>query len=266
MVDPPQSQESPSVIEVPTCLVLATYREAVNLGSLIPALRRTAPTAHIVVVDDNSPDGTPELLRDFASRDPLIVPVIRPGKQGYGSAVLEGFRTALDLGAQKILTLDADFSHDPVNVPDLFQALDQSQVVIGSRYVGGVRVLNWGPSRLLLSLFANRYVKSILGLTAEDSTSGFRAYRREALEALLASPPRSVGYSFLVEILYRLHRAGFTIMEVPIIYTERREGQSKMSRGVILEAIFRPWILRFSHLPRRPQSAPPKPPLPESPR
>ena len=239
-----------------TYLVLATYKEAPNLTRLIPVLFETMPRARVIVVDDNSPDGTPELLATMATQYPGLQPVIRPGKQGYGTAVLHGFRTALDAGARQVITLDADFSHDPRDIPALRAALDGADTVIGSRYVGGVRVLNWHPSRLLLSLFANRYVKSILGLTVDDATSGFRGYRRQALEALLASPPKSVGYSFLVEILYRLHCLGFRIAEVPIIYTERREGQSKMSRRVIGEAIIRPWLLRFGHRPRAAVPAP----------
>jgi dolichol-phosphate mannosyltransferase len=235
-----------------TVLVLATYNEAPNLARLIPVLFEVVTTAHVVVVDDNSPDGTPAFLLDLSRTYPRLHPLIRPRKQGYGTAVLEGFRAALAMGAERIVTLDADFSHDPHDVPALTSALDHADTAIGSRYVGGVRVLNWHPSRLLLSLFANRYVKTILGLKVEDATSGFRAYRREAIEALLANPPHSVGYSFLVEILYRLHCLRLAITEVPIIYTERREGQSKMSRGVIGEAILRPWLLRLG---RKPQPA-----------
>lgn len=230
-------------------LVLATYKEAPNLAQLLPVLAQVAPDAGIIVVDDNSPDGTPELLAGLKTTIPNLHPVIRPGKQGYGTAVLHGFREALELGASRVITLDADFSHDPQDIPALREGLNSASIVIGSRYVGGVRVLNWGPSRLLLSLFANRYVKTILGMQVEDATSGFRGYRREALQTLLADPPKSVGYSFLVEILYRLHRQGLKIQEVPIIYTERREGQSKMSKGVIGEAALRPWLLRFGRYP-----------------
>jgi dolichol-phosphate mannosyltransferase len=229
-----------------TCILLVTYNEKPNLERLLPVLLDGVPRASIIVVDDNSPDGSPEFLRGMAAGDPRVVPVIRPGKQGYGGAVLEGLRRAIELGAERIATMDADFSHDPADVPHLIAGLGRGDVAIGSRYFQGVRVLNWHPSRLLLSLFANRYVKTILGITVEDATSGFRAYRRAAVEAVLASPPKSRGYSFLVELLYRLHGAGFSIVEVPIIYSERREGQSKMSKGVIFEAMFRPWLLRFS--------------------
>ncbi len=227
------------------CVVLATYCEAPNLERLLPRLRETAPGATVIVVDDSSPDGTPELLARLAAADPMIVPLIRPGKQGYGTAVLAGMRRALELGADRVATMDADFSHDPADVPSLLAALDDGDVAIGSRYYQGVRILNWGISRLLLSLFANRYVKTILGFKVEDATSGFRAYRRPALEALTTARIGSVGYSFLVEVLYFLFRRGFKLVEVPIVYTERREGQSKMSKKVIREAVIRPWVLRI---------------------
>lgn len=232
----------------PVAIVLATYNEAINLEKLIPVIRERVPDANVIIVDDNSPDGSPAILERLAAADAHVIPLIRPGKQGYGSAVFAGFRRALELGADRIATLDADFSHDPNDLPVLLAALDNADVIIGSRYYRGVRVLNWHVSRLLLSLFANRYVRTILGLPAQDCTSGFRAYRRPAIEALMNTRIGSQGYSFLVEILYALHRMHFHIGEVPIIYSERREGQSKMSNRVIREAILRPWLLRFSSL------------------
>jgi dolichol-phosphate mannosyltransferase len=229
-----------------TCVVLATYNEAPNLTRLLPEIMRILPGAMVIVVDDNSPDGTPALLDEMARLHPDLHPLIRQGKGGYGSAMLAGMKQALDSGANHVATLDADFSHDPADLPRLLEALEQADVAIGSRYYQGVRVLNWHPSRLLLSLFANRYVKGILNLPAEDATSGFRAYRRQAVEKLIDSKIRAVGYSFLVEILHCLHRHKMRIMEVPVIYTERREGQSKMSGSVIRESVIRPWVLRFS--------------------
>jgi dolichol-phosphate mannosyltransferase len=228
-----------------TCVVLATFNEAPNLQNLVPELLQVLPGARIIVVDDNSPDGTPALLAGMAESEPRLVPIIRPGKGGYGSAVLDGLKRALELGASRIATLDADFSHDPAALPQLLGGLRDADVAIGSRYFEGVRVLNWHPSRLLLSLFANRYVKTILSIPVEDATSGFRAYRRAAVEALTSSKINSVGYSFLVEILYFLYRRGLKITEVPIVYTERREGQSKMSGSVIREAVIRPWLMRM---------------------
>lgn len=232
----------------PKAVVIAAYREAPNLERLVPILLEVVPDANVVIVDDSSPDGTAELLNRIAAANPRLVPIIRPGKQGYGTAVLAGLRKALELGAERIATMDADFSHDPKDLPALFAGLDQADVTIGSRYFQGVRVLNWHPSRLLLSLFANRYVKTILGIPVEDATSGFRAYRRAAAECICSGAINSLGYSFLVEVLYTVLATGYKPLEVPIIYSERREGQSKMSKKVIAEAIFRPWQLRFSRL------------------
>jgi dolichol-phosphate mannosyltransferase len=226
-------------------VVVATYNERANLRDLVVAVLSAVPDAHLIIVDDNSPDVSPELLRELAEAEPRLVPIIRAKKDGYGGAMLAGFEKALALGAEQIATLDADFSHDPAVLPQMFAALDGAEVALGSRYAGGVRVLNWHPSRLLLSLFANRYVIAILGLPVADATSGYRAYRRSALQKVVDSGIRSVGYSFLVEVLFGLVRQGCSVVEVPIIYTERREGQSKMSKGVIFEAVFRPWIVRF---------------------
>lgn len=231
--------------KITRCVVVATYNEAANLPALVEAILGNVPDARLIIVDDNSPDGSPALLAEKAATEPRLVPVIRALKDGYGGAMLAGFVKALELGAEEIVTLDADFSHDPAALKDMFGALGQADVAIGSRYSGGVRVLNWHPSRLLLSLFANRYVTWILGFPVHDATSGYRGYRRRVLEVILQREVKSKGYSFLVEILYRILKSGFTVTEVPIVYTERREGESKMSRSVILEAVFRPWILKF---------------------
>jgi dolichol-phosphate mannosyltransferase len=226
-------------------IVVATYNELPNLKSLIERLLEVLPGANIIIVDDNSPDGSPELLRSMAQSIPLLHPLIRPGKSGYGSAVSAGLTAALEIGSTRIATLDADFSHDPAELPAMFAALENADVAIGSRYFNGVRVLNWHPSRLVLSLFANRYVKAVVGLPVHDATSGFRAYRSSAVEIIRRSSIRSVGYSYLVEILTLLVRTNQRIVEVPIIYTERREGQSKMTGSVIFEAALRPWVLRY---------------------
>lgn len=228
-----------------TVIVLATYNEAPNLNRLLPQLLKENPHVQIVVVDDNSPDGTAALLEQLKNADNRVVPLVRASKLGYGTAILAGMKRALELGADQIVTLDADFSHNPTDIPELLKALERADVAIGSRYTQGVRVLNWQISRLLLSLFANRYLRLILGMPVEDMTSGFRAYRGDAVKALLSTPIRSVGYSFLVEVIYSLYLRGFQIIEVPITYTERREGQSKMGKRVIGEAIFRPWTLRL---------------------
>lgn len=231
-------------------VVIAAYNEASNLAVLVPRLLALPGSLRVVVVDDNSPDGSADLLRQMAQESGgRVIPVIRPGKQGYGTAVFAGLGRALEEGADAVVTMDADLSHDPDSVPDLLNAMATDSIAIGSRYCGGIRVLNWHPSRLFLSLFANRYVNTVLGLRLADATSGFRAYRRPAVEYLLKAKIGSRGYAFLVEVIYRLVQGGFVPTEVPIIYSERREGQSKMSKRVIFEAMWRPWVLRFG--PRR---------------
>ncbi len=230
---------------IKTAIVLATYNELPNLEKLLPQLLRDNPDVQIIVVDDNSPDGTPAMLDVWMKGNDRLVALVRAGKLGYGTAILAGLELALEMGAGQVVTLDADYSHNPADIPELLEGLRGADVAIGSRYAQGVRVLNWQISRLLLSLFANRYLQIILGMPVQDITSGFRAYNRTAVEAVLCNRVRSVGYSFLAEVLYILYLRRLTIVEVPIIYTERREGQSKMGTRVIGEAVFRPWMLRF---------------------
>lgn len=225
-------------------VVIATYNESLNAPGLVRRIREIAPDVVVVMVDDNSPDGTARLVKELGF--PNVHVIVRRNGRGYGTAVRDGLRAACRLGADRVATMDADFSHDPAALPDLLAALDGADVSIGSRYVGGVRVINWQIKRLILSLFANAYVRTILGLSAHDCTSGFRAYRREALAGMRLASLQSNGYSFLVEMLWRAHRRKNRIVEVPIIFVERREGESKMSGGVIFESVFMPWRLRVS--------------------
>ncbi len=224
-------------------VLIATYNERENIVSLISAIRECRPEFRVLVVDDSSPDGTGQAVADLAGGDGRVHLISRPGKAGYGSAILAGFREALRLGADRIFTMDADHSHDPRALAELDLALESCDLAIGSRYRGGIRVLNWSPARLLLSLGANAYVRRLLRMDFADCTSGFRGYRRAAVRGLLREPISSAGYVFLVETLYAARRAGCDIREVPIIYTERRAGQSKMSRAGIWEAAYRPWLL-----------------------
>lgn len=228
-------------------IVIATYCERENLLKLLPRLREVAPDARVCIVDDDSPDGTARVPRELGLEG-FARSIVRKGARGYGTAVRDGIIACHRAGAKRILTMDADFSHDPGEVPAMFAALEGADLCIGSRYTGGVRVLNWRISRLLLSLFANAYVRTILGFGVDDCTSGFRAYRAELIPRLRLRSIRSNGYSFLVEMLQRCKLAGARIAEHPIIYVERREGQSKMSRSVILESVFMPWRLRLSAL------------------
>lgn len=232
-----------------TVIVLATYNERNNIQRMLPELMALPIEPRVVVVDDNSPDGTAGVIEAIVAQFPGRIELVkRPGKMGYGSAFVAGFKRAMELDARWIVSMDADFSHDPQSIPMMVRQLSENDVVIGSRYVGGIRILNWSFRRLLLSSFANLYVKTILGFRFFDCTSGFRAYRAEALRALDFEQLHSQGYSFLVEILEYLSRREMSIGEAPIVYYERREGQSKMSKRVIYEAMFRPYVLRWNRL------------------
>jgi dolichol-phosphate mannosyltransferase len=175
----------------------------------------------------------------------------RPGKLGYGTAFIDGFTYALDQDAELIISMDADFSHDPAEIPQFLDIISDADVVIGSRYINGIRILNWAFHRLLLSTFANRYVNLVLNMHLKDCTSGYRCYRAEVLKKIAYRQIKTRGYAFLVEILFRVKQAGCKIVEHPIVYTERREGQSKMSKSLIIESIFRPMLLRMETLLKR---------------
>lgn len=198
----------------------------------------------LLFIDDHSTDGTAEILRQAAADHPERCFLIeRPGKMGLGSAYVAGFKWALARGYKRILEMDADLSHDPRDVERLIAASGVHSLVIGSRYVGGARVLNWPLRRLVLSIGAAHYVRLITGLPLNDPTSGFKCFCREVLEALNLDQIRSEGYSFQIEVNYRVWRMGFAIAEIPITFTERLEGHSKMSAGIIFEALWRMWIL-----------------------
>jgi dolichol-phosphate mannosyltransferase len=231
-------------------ILIGTFNEAENIGALLGRLREIVPDADILVVDDRSPDGTGRIVKRMGAADPAIHLLERHANPGYGFSMLDGFRWALDHGAERLATLDADFSHDPEVVPALFAALDRADVALGSRYVGGVRVLNWEVSRLILSISANQYVRLWLRFPYMDCTSGFRAYRAEALRTILKANISSRGYSFLVEILFWTHHAKMRVKEVPIVYSERRLGQSKMSKKIIFEAMLNPFRLWMKWLRR----------------
>jgi dolichol-phosphate mannosyltransferase len=231
-----------------TLTLVVTYNEADNIARLVPAILRNVPQSHVLVVDDNSPDGTAEVVRQYAEHDPRVSVICRTTERGYGSAMIAGMRRAIEDGFDAILTLDADFSHDPADLPRLLDALSSADVTVGSRYVGGVRVLNWEVRRLLLSLGANTYVRLLSGLSCIDCTSGFRGYRTSFLRRVALEEIKTSGYAFLPELLFTLN--GARVTEVPICYTERRLGESKMSKRVIAEAIVRPWMLLMRRIGR----------------
>lgn len=217
-------------------LILPTYNERENLPSLVAAIQALPATIHIIVVDDNSPDGTGALADELAACSPSIEVIHRPGKQGLGTAYAAGFRRAISAGADLLLTMDADFSHDPQYLPAILQASSRYDLVIGSRYVPGGGVRDWPRHRQALSWGANTLAHIVLGLHARDCTAGFRCYRRQVLETVDPASIRASGYSYLIEMLYRCERAGFQVGEVPIIFADRQLGQSKISRGEILKA------------------------------
>ncbi len=224
-------------------VVIATYNEGETIRPLVSRVLSREDGFSVLVVDDNSPDGTSDIVRNAFPGDHRVRVVTRSGKKGYADAMMRGFREALNWDAGRIFTMDADLSHNPDDLSRLDSTLDNHPLAIGSRYSNGIRILNWSPMRLLLSLAANTYVSKLLNLPYSDCTSGFRAYRREVVEKIISTRVKSNGYAFLVEVLAVVYRAGWRAKEVPIIYTERRAGQSKMSRLVIVEAFFLPWRL-----------------------
>jgi dolichol-phosphate mannosyltransferase len=227
------------------CVVVPTYNEAENIGQLISQIL-AHPRFRVIVVDDGSPDGTGALVSDIAEDEPRVGLLGRGAKLGLGSAYLAGFRRALAEGAQFIFEMDADFSHDPRYLPDLLGAAESRfDLVLGSRYVRGGGTTDWGIGRQLISRAGNIYAGLILSLPLADSTGGFRCYRRAVLEAIDLDAVRSNGYAFQIEMAYRVHRAGFRIGEVPIIFPDRRVGQSKMSRRIVVEALVNVWKLRL---------------------
>lgn len=226
-------------------VVIPTYNERENIGVLIPQVL-ALPRCRVLVVDDNSPDGTAAIVAALARDEPRVGLLSRPGKQGLGRAYIAGFRRALAEGAQYICEMDADFSHDPHYLPALLAAAESRyDLALGSRYVRDGGTVNWGLARQVISRGGNLYARGILGLPVVDATGGFRCYRRRVLETLDLDAIHSNGYSFQIELVYRTMRAGFAIGEVPIVFPDRRVGQSKMSRRIVLEALLTVWRLRF---------------------
>jgi dolichol-phosphate mannosyltransferase len=217
-------------------VILPTYNERENLPSLAAAIRTLPFSMGIIVVDDGSPDGTGRLADELASDDSRVKVIHRAAKLGLGTAYGAGFRLALSIGADPILTMDADFSHDPRYLPALLEASSQFDLVIGSRYVKGGSTLNWGPGRRTLSWGANAVAHLMLGLNARDCTAGFRCYRRRVLETVDLEAIRAEGYSYLIEMLFHCQSMGFSVGEVPIVFADRRRGHSKISQAEILKA------------------------------
>lgn len=217
-------------------VIVPTYDERENVGPLSQAVLRSAPETHVLFVDDNSPDGTGACIDELVRADPRIHVLHRPGKQGLGRAYMAGFRWALDNGYEFIFEMDADFSHNPSEIPRFLEAAADADLVIGSRYIGGIRVLNWPLSRLLLSTGAGAYVRVVTGMPIHDPTGGFKCFRRRVLEAIDLTQVTSNGYSFQIEMNHNAWIRGFRIREIPIVFEDRRMGYSKMNMGIAREA------------------------------
>ncbi len=216
--------------------MVPTYNERENLSELIRRLEALDPGLHALVVDDDSPDGTGDLAEELAATRPWLRVLHRPGKTGLGTAYREGFRLALKLGYEAVGEMDADLSHNPAYLPAMLKALEGADLVLGSRYVRGGGVRNWGALRRLISRGGSLYSQLVLGVGVHDLTGGFKLFRRELLESLDLDTVRSNGYSFQIEMTYRALRRGYRVVEVPIVFEDRRVGKSKLSRQVVLEA------------------------------
>lgn len=229
-------------------VVVPTYNESTNIPLLVPAILLQDPRLEALVVDDNSPDGTGQLADDLARADTRVHVLHRPAKEGLGKAYLAGFRWALDRGYDYVFEMDADFSHDPKFLPEFLAAIEDADLVVGSRYKSGVNVINWPMSRLLLSIGANQYARIVTGLPLADSTGGFKCFRRQVLEAIALDRVKSNGYAFQIEMSFLAWKKGFRIREIPIVFTDRVEGHSKMSKRIVREAIWMVWWLRLRSL------------------
>ena len=224
-------------------MVLPTYNERENIPQIVPAILAASPALDVLVVDDNSPDGTGTLADELAAQNPRARVLHRERKEGLGRAYLAGFAQALAAGYGRILEMDADFSHDPARLPVLLAT--DADLVLGSRYVPGGNTANWGRGRRLLSRGGSLYARTILGVPIRDLTGGFKCFRRRVLEALDLGSVRSSGYAFQIELTYRAIRRGFKVVEVPITFVDRRVGKSKMSRRIVAEALWMVWKIRF---------------------
>jgi len=215
-------------------VIIPTYNEIKNITKLIPKIfSLDIDGIHIVVVDDNSPDGTGKAVEEIKKNYKCLHAIHRSKKSGLGTAYVTGFRYALEKGAEYIFEMDADFSHDPEMLPVFLRELEKFDLVVGSRYKGGIRIINWPLRRLMLSIIANKYIRIVTGMKLTDATSGFKGYRRGVLEAIDLGRVRSNGYSFQIEMKYRAHKKKFAISEIPIIFLDRHSGSSKMSQKII---------------------------------
>ncbi len=230
-------------------VIIPTYNEADNVVAIIEAVLKQDKNINVLIVDDNSPDGTSQIVEKIKKKRVHLL--TRAGKMGLGSAYVAGFKYALENSYDFIFEMDADFSHDPEEIPRMLEAIEDNDLVIGSRYLGGINVVNWPLRRLILSFMASKYVRIITGMPINDPTGGFKCFRRKVLESIKLDDILSDGYSFQIEMNFRTWRKKFRIKEIPIVFTDRRSGQSKMSKKIVHEAIFVVWKLQYLHLKKR---------------
>ena len=231
-------------------VIVPTYNEADNVPTLLPQILEQSSDVliHVLVVDDKSPDGTADLVKAMQAKDDRIHLLERPGKLGLGTAYVDGFKYALERSYDYIFEMDADFSHDPDSLPRFLERIEDADIVLGSRYLTGVTVVNWPLKRLILSYGANTYTRLITGMPLRDATGGFKCFRREALQAVDLDRLRSDGYAFQIEVSFILWQKGFRVVEIPIIFEDRRVGISKMNNRIVWEAVWMVWRLRFLSL------------------
>ena len=229
-------------------VIIPTYNEAENIANIIDAVLNQSPELSVLVIDDNSPDKTAEIVEKIKNNNPRVYLLNRSSKLGLGTAYIAGFKYAIKNGYEYCFEMDADFSHDPNDLPRFIELIDKYDLVIGSRYCDGISVVNWPIKRLLLSYFACMYARVITGCPIKDLTAGFKCYRRNALEGINLDKIKSDGYGFQIEIDFKIWRKNFKVKEIPIIFVERRAGVSKMSKHIVLEAFLLVLRLRFERL------------------
>jgi dolichol-phosphate mannosyltransferase len=233
-------------------VIVPTYNERFNIARLIPAVLAQDLSLEVLVVDDGSPDGTGDIVDGIAANNPRVHAIHRASKLGLGTAYIAGFRWALERKYDLVFEMDADFSHNPERLPEFLEAIKESDVVLGSRYQNGhVNVVNWPMSRLFLSYAANIYARFVTGLPIFDTTGGFKCFRRNVLESIDLNSVKSNGYAFQIEMSYRAWKRGFQLFEIPIIFVDRTEGESKMSKKIVREAVWMVWRLRWWSLTGR---------------
>lgn len=228
-----------------TVVIIPTYNEIANIEKMLETMHRIHPTLNVLIIDDGSPDGTANVVKSFQQKKPNLHLLQRSGKLGLGTAYIFGFRWALENKYEAVITMDCDFSHEPEAIPTFTDRLGHYDLVVGSRYIGGIRIMNWPMKRLLLSYFASIYARVITGIPFSDSTGGFNGYTNKALTAMNLDGVFSIGYAFQIEMKYKIWSLGMPCLENPITFFERNEGKSKMSRKIIIEAVINVFRLRF---------------------